>query len=40
MIEADVILFITVYAKNRKENLNEADKAEIRKIVQSFKLTQ
>ncbi len=37
--EPDLIVFITAYSKNEKENLTDADKKEIRKVVEGFKRT-
>ncbi len=36
-IQPEVVLLITAYAKNEKENLTDADKAEIRKIIEGFR---
>lgn len=36
-VQPEVVLLITAYAKNEKENLTDADKAEIRKIIESFR---
>ena len=33
----DLVLLITAYAKNAKENLSDADKAYIRRIVADFR---
>jgi mRNA-degrading endonuclease RelE of RelBE toxin-antitoxin system len=35
-IEPNAVVLITVYAKNEKENLTDADKKEIRKIVDNL----
>jgi hypothetical protein len=35
----NAVVLITVYAKNEKENLTDADKKEIRKIVESLSRT-
>jgi len=35
-VQPNLLLMITAYAKNEKENLTDADKAQIRKIVESF----
>ena len=32
----NAVVLITVYAKNEKENLTDADKKEIRKIVENL----
>ncbi len=39
-VQPNMVLMITAYAKNEKENLTDADKAEIRKIVESFQGSQ
>jgi mRNA-degrading endonuclease RelE of RelBE toxin-antitoxin system len=39
-VEPNAVLLLTVYAKNEKENLSDADKKEIRKIVESLKRTE
>ena len=35
----NAVVLITAYAKNEKENLTDADKKEIRKIVENLKHT-
>ncbi len=35
-VQPNLLLMITACAKNEKENLTDADKAQIRKIVESF----
>lgn len=35
-VQPNLLLMITAYAKNERENLTDADKAQIRKIVESF----
>jgi hypothetical protein len=35
-MEPNAVVLITVYAKNEKENLTDADKKEIRKIVENL----
>ena len=39
MVEPNVVVLITAYAKNEKGNLTDADKKEIRKIVDNLKRT-
>lgn len=36
-VEPNAVVLIAAYAKNEKENLTDADKKEIRKIVESLK---
>ena len=36
-VAPNLVLMITAYAKNERENLTHADKAEIRRIVESFR---
>ena len=36
-VEPNAVLLITAYAKNEKEDLTDADKKEIRKIVDNLK---
>lgn len=36
----NIVLMITAYAENEKEDLSDADKKEIRKIVESFQRNQ
>jgi len=36
-MESDAVVLITIYAKNEKEDLSDADKKEIRKVVESFR---
>ena len=38
-VEPNAVVLITAYAKNEKENLTDADKKEIRKIVENLKRT-
>ena len=38
-VEPNAVVLITAYAKNDKENLTDADKKEIRKIVENLKRT-
>lgn len=38
-VEPNAVVLITAYAKNEKENLTDADKKEIRKIVEALKHT-
>jgi hypothetical protein len=38
-IEPNAVVLITAYAKNEKENLTDADKKEIRKIVENLTRT-
>jgi hypothetical protein len=38
-VEPSAVVLITAYAKNEKENLTDADKKEIRKIVDNLKRT-
>lgn len=38
-VEPNAVVLITAYAKNEKENLTDADKKEIRKIVDNLKRT-
>jgi hypothetical protein len=38
-MEPNAVFLITAYAKNQKENLTDADKKEIRKIVESLRRT-
>jgi hypothetical protein len=38
-VEPNAVVLITAYAKNEKENLTDADKKEIRKIVETLKRT-
>jgi hypothetical protein len=35
-VEPHAVVMITAYAKNKKENLTDADKKELRKIVESI----
>ena len=35
-----VVLMITAYAKSEKKDLTDADKAEIRKVVEGFQSRQ
>ena len=35
-MDSNAVVLITVYAKNEKENLTDADKKEIRKIVENL----
>ena len=39
-VAQNVVLMITAYSKNEKEDLTGADKAEIRKIVERFQVLQ
>lgn len=35
-VESNAVVLITIYAKNEKEDLSDADKKEIRKFVESL----
>jgi hypothetical protein len=36
-VEPNAVVLITAYPKNEKENLTDADKKEIRKLIESLK---
>jgi hypothetical protein len=38
--ESNVVLMITAYAKSEKEDLSDADRTAIRRIVESFQGSQ
>jgi hypothetical protein len=38
-VELHAVVLVTAYAQNEKENLTDADKKEIRKIVDNLKRT-
>jgi hypothetical protein len=39
-VQPNIVLFITAYAKNEKDNLSNDDKKKIRQIVAEFQSTE